>query len=98
MINKINRLAIIPARSGSKRIAAKNIKKFIDKPIINFSIDNIVKSKLFNEIHVSTDSLEFKKIIEKKNKLKIDFLRPKNLSTDKTPLIEVIKFVTKKNI
>ncbi len=96
MINKINRLAIIPARSGSKRIAAKNIKKFIDKPIINFSIDNIVKSKLFNEIHVSTDSLEFKKIIEKKNKLKIDFLRPKNLSTDKTPLIEVIKFVTKK--
>ena len=40
MARKIRRLAIIPARSGSKRIKFKNIKKFFGKPIINFSIDN----------------------------------------------------------
>lgn len=95
MKNKINRLAIIPARSGSKRILEKNIKKFIDKPIINFSINNAIKSKLFNKIHISTESSKFKKFIEKKNKLKINFLRPKNLSSDKTPLLDVVRFVAK---
>ena len=96
MARKIRRLAIIPARSGSKRIKFKNIKKFFGKPIINFSIDNAIKSKLFNKIHISTDTIKFKKAIEKNNKLKIDFLRPKNLSSDRTPLIDVIKFVSKK--
>ena len=96
MARKIRRLAIIPERSGSKRIKFKNIKKFFGKPIINFSIDNAIKSKLFNKIHISTDTIKFKKAIEKNNKLKIDFLRPKNLSSDRTPLIDVIKFVSKK--
>ncbi len=96
MTRKISRLAIIPARSGSKRIIFKNIKKFFGKPIINFSIDNAIKSKLFDKIHISTDTNKFKKIIEKNNKLKIDFLRPKNLSSDRTPLLDVLKFASKK--
>ena len=95
MIKKIKRLAIIPARSGSKRILNKNIKNFIDRPIINFSIDNAIKSKLFKKIHISTDSIKFKKYIEKKNKIKIDFLRPKKISNDNTPLIDVVGFVKK---
>ena len=96
MTRKISRLAVIPARSGSKRIISKNINKFFGRQIINFSIDNVIKSKLFSKIHISTDTYKFKKIIEKNNRLKIDFLRPKNLSSDRTPLLDVIKFVSKK--
>ena len=62
----IKRLAIIPARSGSKRIKNKNIKIFCGEPIINYSIINLLNSKLFNKIHVSTDSERIKNIVEKK--------------------------------
>ena len=65
MTRKISRLAIIPARSGSKRIIFKNIKKFFGKPIINFSIDNAIKSKLFNKIHISTDTINLRKLLKK---------------------------------
>ena len=47
--------AIIPARYGSKRIKKKNIKTFIDKPILYYSIKAAKKSKLFKRIIVSTD-------------------------------------------
>ena len=53
--------AIIPARFGSKRIKKKNIKKFLNKPIIYYSINAAKKSKLFDRIVVSTDSNEIKK-------------------------------------
>ena len=62
---KIKRLLIIPARSGSKRIKDKNIKNFYGKPIIYYSINAAIKSKLFHTIHVSTDSLKIKKNIRK---------------------------------
>ena len=52
---KLNRLAIIPARSGSKRIKNKNLVDFNGKPIIKYTIDNAKKSKLFDKIHISTD-------------------------------------------
>ena len=84
-------LAIIPARAGSKRIKNKNIKNFYGKPIIHYSIENSLDSKIFNEIHISTDSKKIKKIVEGKN-IKIDFLRPKNLATDTTPTYKVIDF------
>ena len=58
----MKRLAIIPARGSSKRIKNKNIKSFLGKPIINYTLETIIKSKLFSEIHVSTDSKKIKKI------------------------------------
>ena len=85
-------IAIIPARSGSKKIKNKNIKCFFGKPIINYSIKNILKTNLFSKIHISTDSLKIKKIVEKNN-LKIDFMRPANLATDKVATFKVIKYV-----
>ena len=91
----LKRLLIIPARGGSKRIKNKNIKKFKSKPIIYYTIENAIKSKLFNKIHVSTDSKKIEKIVKKKN-IKIEFMRPKNLSGSKVPLFEVYKFVVKK--
>ena len=89
------KLLIIPARIGSKRIKNKNIKKFKGKPIIKYSIETALKSKLFDEIHVSTDSLKVIKLIEK-YPINIDFLRPKRLSGNETTLIEVYKFIVKK--
>ncbi len=91
-MKKLKRLLIIPARGGSKRIKNKNIKKFKNRPIIFYTINNALKSKLFNKIHVSTDSNLVKKIVGKK-KIKIDFMRPKKLSDDKTPLFDVYRFV-----
>lgn len=90
-MKKSKRLLIIPARGGSKRIKNKNIKKFKSKPIIFYPLENAIKSKLFEKIHVSTESEKIIKISEKK--INIDFRRPKKLSGNKTPLYKVFKFV-----
>ena len=90
-MKRLKRLLIIPARGGSKRIKNKNIKKFKNKPIIYYTIENAINSKLFNKIHVSTDSKLIKKTVERK--LSIDFMRSKKLAGDNIPLFEVYKFV-----
>ncbi|OGX23531.1 MAG: pseudaminic acid cytidylyltransferase [Omnitrophica WOR_2 bacterium GWF2_38_59] len=54
-MNKKNKIAIITARGGSKRIPNKNLKLFLGHPIIKYSIDAAIKSKCFDEIMVSTD-------------------------------------------
>lgn len=90
----MNRLLIIPARSGSKRIKNKNIKIFYGKPIIKYTIDLAKRSKLFKKIHISTDSQKYLNLVENLG-LKIDFLRPRHLAKDKTTLKEVFFFVNK---
>ena len=92
IISHKKRLVIIPARAGSKRIPKKNIKNFCGIPIIYYPIEAIKKSKLFCEIHVSTDSSEIVKAVNLKG-IRVDFLRPKNLSDDHTPLMPVLKYV-----
>lgn len=87
-MKNLKRLIIIPARGGSKRIKDKHIKKFNGKPIIYYSINSAKKSKLFDIIHVSTESIKIKNFI--KEKIKIDFMRPKFLSSDNTPIYKVI--------
>ena len=54
----MKRLAIIPARGGSKRIPRKNIKDFLGKPIIAYSIEAALNSGVFDEVMVSTDDEE----------------------------------------
>lgn len=54
----MKRIAIIPARGGSKRIPRKNIKDFLGKPIIAYSIHTAWESELFDEVLVSTDDRE----------------------------------------
>lgn len=58
----MKRLAIIPARGGSKRIPRKNIKMFLGRPIIAYSIEAALKSGLFDKVVVSTDDEEIAKI------------------------------------
>lgn len=95
MINN-KRLLLIPARSGSKRIKNKNSKLFFKKPIISYSIENSLKSKLFKTIVISTNDKKIKKICKKyKTKIICDH-RPKNLSDDNTTLTKVINYIFKK--
>ena len=93
-MSKISRIAIIPARSNSKRIKNKNIKKFFNKPIISYSIIASIKSRLFNKIHVSTDSKRIGKIA-KKIGADIDFYRSRKYSRDSVSLVKVLKYVIK---
>ncbi|MCK9225383.1 MAG: pseudaminic acid cytidylyltransferase [Candidatus Muirbacterium halophilum] len=82
-------LAIIPARAGSKRIPKKNIKHFLGKPIIAYSIENALNSGLFDEVMVSTDSAEVANIA-KKYGAKVPFLRSEKTSDDYVGLFEVL--------
>lgn len=91
-MSKIKRLAIIPARGGSKRIPDKNIKLFCGQPIISYILNVASESLLFDKIHVSTDSSQIREVIEQLG-FSIDFMRPKELADDFTPLMPVLKFV-----
>ena len=82
-------MAIIPARGGSKRIKNKNLKFFCGKPIIEYSIDVAIKSRLFDEVMVSTDSKEIS-IVAKKRGACIPFLRSKKNSDDYKTLGDVV--------
>ena len=76
-------IAIIPARGGSKRIPKKNIKLFHGKPLIAYSIEVAIKSKLFSKVIVSTDDEEIAKIARSYG-ADVPFIRPKELSDDFT--------------
>ena len=56
-------IAIIPARSGSKRIKNKNITKFYGKPLIFYTIKTAIKSKLFDKIIVAVSDGENKRYL-----------------------------------
>jgi N-acylneuraminate cytidylyltransferase len=82
-------IALILARSGSKRIKNKNIKKFKKKPIIYWTIKNIKESKKFNKIIVSTDKKSIAKLVNKFG-AETPFIRPKNISGDRAGTKEVV--------
>jgi len=82
-------IAIIPARGGSKRIPRKNIKDFYGKPLIAYSIDVAIESKLFDKVIVTTDDEEIASIAKEYGAL-VPFLRPKELSDDFTGTEDVI--------
>jgi pseudaminic acid cytidylyltransferase len=88
----MTKLAIIPARGGSKRILKKNIKNFLGKPIISYAIENAINSQLFDEIMVSTDDEEIAEIAIKYG-AKVPFKRGEKNSGDYATTIDVIKEV-----
>ncbi len=94
-------LAIIPARGGSKRIPKKNIKLFLGKPIIAYSIEAAVKSGLFDKVIVSTDDKDIAKIARSYG-AEIPELRSAKNSDDHAILadviLEVLSFYKNKNI
>ncbi|WP_026838084.1 pseudaminic acid cytidylyltransferase [Gillisia sp. JM1] len=85
----MKKLAIIPARGGSKRIPRKNIKHFLGKPIIAYSIEAALSSGLFDEVMVSTDDDEIAVIAEKYG-ASVPFYRSKKNSDDYATTVDVI--------
>ena len=88
-------ISIIPARSGSKRVKNKNIRKLMGLPLLAHTIKHSLSSKLISRTIVSTDSNKYAKIA-KKYGAEVPFLRPKNLSGDKVLDYPVINHVLKK--
>ena len=88
-------ICIIPARSGSKRIKNKNIKKINGIPLIGMTIKTAKKSGLFKRIIVSTDCPKISSIA-KKYGAEVPFLRDKKLSNDFTPTFKVLIDVVKR--
>ncbi len=85
-------ICIIPARGGSKRIPRKNIKDFLGKPIISYSINAALDSNLFEEVMVSTDDLEIADIAIRYG-AKVPFLRSVKNSDDFATTYQVIEEV-----
>lgn len=88
-------LAIIPARGGSKRIPKKNIKIFLGKPIIAYSIEAALKTELFDEVMVSTDDEEIAEIAIRYGAT-VPFLRSHKNADDFATTFDVINEVVLK--
>ena len=88
-------IAIIPARGGSKRLKNKNIKSFLGKPILQRTIENIKKTKIFSKIILSSDST---KIINLAKKFKVDIIINRNgyLASNEATTLDVIRDAIKK--
>lgn len=91
MYNDKKFLAIIPARSGSKGLKNKNIKELNGKPMLAYSIEAALKSSIFDDIIVSTDSKNYADIAINHG-ASVPFLRPKYLSTDEATTNDVIVY------
>ncbi len=74
-------IAIIPARSGSKGVPDKNIRKLSGHCLLEWSIKACIKSQLIDKVYVSTDSEDYKNIAINLGAM-VPFLRPKEISTD----------------
>ena len=88
----MNRLAIIPARGGSKRIPRKNIRPFLGKPIIAYSIEAALRSGLFSEVMVSTDDEEIA-AVAKEYGAAVPFYRSTQSADDFATTVDVLREV-----
>lgn len=88
-------IALIPARSGSKRVADKNIRPLAGHPVIAYTISAALQSGIFSAIVVSTDSDEYANVARKYG-AEVPFLRPAEISGDVSPDIEWVEFTLQK--
>jgi pseudaminic acid cytidylyltransferase len=91
------KIAVIPARGGSKRIPRKNIKEFCGKPMITWAIATAKESGLFDHVIVSTDDVEIADIARKCG-AETPFDRPVELADDHTPTVPVIAHALKASL
>lgn len=83
------RIAVIPARGGSKRIPRKNIREFAGRPMIAWPVDVALESRLFDHVVVSTDDEEIASVAEAAG-ASAPFRRPADLADDHTPTRPVV--------
>lgn len=84
------KIAIIPARGGSKRIPRKNIKPFHGKPMIAYSIETAKASGCFDKIIVSTDDQEIADVAREYG-ADVPFLRPAEIADDYATTLDVLQ-------
>jgi CMP-N,N'-diacetyllegionaminic acid synthase len=94
MINNKKLWAIIPARSGSKRLKNKNIYNFCGHPLLSWTIKTAKKSSFIDDVFVSTDDKNLANIANKYG-ANTPFIRPKYLSGDKVKTVDVINHAIK---
>ena len=82
-------LCVIPARGGSKGIEKKNIRKINNKPLIAYTIESTLSSRLFDDVIVSTDNKEIAEI-SRTYGAQIPFIRPTELAQDNSNSDQVI--------
>lgn len=85
-------LAIIPARGGSKRIPRKNVKPFLGKPMLAYSIEAALATGLFDEVMVSTDDEEIAEVARQYG-AKVPFMRSAETANDFATTAEVLNEV-----
>ncbi len=85
-------LAIIPARGGSKRIHRKNIRLFLGKPILAYSIENALKSGIFDEVMVSTEDVEIADVARQYG-ARVPFFRSAETANDYATTADVLREV-----
>ena len=88
------KIAVIPARGGSKRIPRKNIKEFDGLPMIGYAINAAIQTGLFDEVIVSTDDVEIAQVARSFGAT-VPFTRPLDLSDDLTVTVPVIGHAVK---
>lgn len=84
------KLAVIPARGGSKRIPRKNIRPFCGKPIIAYALEAAIESGVFDRVVVSTDDEDIARVACDAG-AEVPFVRPKELAGDHTPTVPVVR-------
>ncbi len=88
-------LCIIPARGGSKRIPRKNVKPFLGKPMLAYSIETAQKTGLFDEVMVSTDDEEIAEVARRYG-AKVPFMRSAETASDFATTADVLREVIAK--
>lgn len=83
-------LCIVTARGGSKRIPKKNLKDFLGKPLVAWPVSVAVKSKLFDNVLISTDDQEIADAAIREGAI-YPFIRPKNVSDDYSTTSDVLR-------
>ena len=90
-----NKICLICCRAGSRTIKNKNLKNFAGKPLLIWILEEIFKSKVFDQVILSTDSRKIQRIAKKFN-IYTPGLRPKKLATSNSDQFETHKYVFKK--
>lgn len=90
MPNNYKILSVICARGGSQGVKNKNLKNLLGKPLIAYTIEQLIKWGKFDRFIVSTDSEEIAKVARDRG-AEVPFLRPLELATDTSGKLEVLR-------
>ncbi|MBN8238596.1 acylneuraminate cytidylyltransferase family protein [Marinobacter hydrocarbonoclasticus] len=83
------KIAVIPARAGSKRLPGKNTKHLAGKPLIQWTIDAAISSGVFDRVFVSTESAHIAQVA-KESGAEVPFMRPEELASDVSTTASVL--------